>query len=151
MTIAASAATVGIAVELVLIAEHAEREQDEIEVTVLGEGVVDHLGVRRRVASVERDDVHLADPRVAESLDGAVGRRRVAGREHHAAGATGREGQRGGHGDLGRASEHEDRLHVAERVTHRAGPPGCRSSRRIPDWTSLPYAMGRGWVSNVWT
>ena len=107
-----------VVLRLLLVAEHAEREQREVDVADPLEHVGDEAVVRRGVAGVER---HRLDPRRtrgAELLRGRAQRLGIARGQHHRAGPALHELAHRRQRDVRTAAEHQHRLHRSERILH---------------------------------
>ena len=119
----------GVVVERVLVAEHAEGEQDQVEVGVVGPDAVDDRLVAVGVGGVERDQVDGGDAGGPQLVGDRLELGGVAAGEHHRAGALLGQLLDRGEGDVGAAAQDQDGFQGAEGVSHGLGLLGARRGR----------------------
>ena len=125
-----SSARRGVALGRFGVAEHAERDHDEVDVADAREHVVDERGMRREVGGVERHRLDRGRAGGAQLVGARVEALGIAAREHDRARPATDELARDRDADIGTAAEHEHRLHCTDGVFHAALRSGTRSRRR---------------------
>jgi len=101
-----------------LVAEHAERQDRDVQVANGRHHLPDHLRVAVGVVRVENHRVHLRGPRGPQRLRCLRVRLGTPAGEHHRTGSLTDEAGGDGQPDVGTTAEHEDGLDVADGVAH---------------------------------